>query len=347
MNFARRIAPAVALFFLAPLIAEYLIGYLPATGNFGEMIFGLLFLAPLYGGAAIIIREVARRTGRGWPTIVLLGLAFGFFQAGIIDHSLFNPSYLSIEGWPDVPNLTYIPLFGVSVYNVLTFIIGHVIWSICAPIAIIETFVPRHERSKPWLGNFGMAVTSVLYLLGSAIIFWGTAEEDQFLPSVSQFIGTAVVVAAFIAMAFIVRRQSRPPVNLSLPGPWVVGATSLVLLNMPTLIEIALELLGISSLFMMGWTGAALNLALVWVLAVLVWRWSQRKGWSTAHILALVGGALLTRAWMAFLITPISGDVAFLDKLIFNAVFFLGVVALLVAAAMKNKSYGGNVKHEA
>ncbi|MGH3813749.1 MAG: hypothetical protein ACRDUV_15065 [Pseudonocardiaceae bacterium] len=29
----------------------------------------VLFLAPLYGGGAVVVREVTRRSGRGWPTM--------------------------------------------------------------------------------------------------------------------------------------------------------------------------------------------------------------------------------------------------------------------------------------
>ncbi|SNR42784.1 hypothetical protein [Actinomadura mexicana] len=47
---------------------------------------------------AVLIREAARRTGRGWPTIVLLGAAFGLVQAGLIDQSLFNP-----DSWTSRP----------------------------------------------------------------------------------------------------------------------------------------------------------------------------------------------------------------------------------------------------
>lgn len=61
----RRLAPVVGLFFLAPLTAEYLAGYDTSTGNIGELFAGLHFLAPLYGGA-LVIREVARRSGRAW-----------------------------------------------------------------------------------------------------------------------------------------------------------------------------------------------------------------------------------------------------------------------------------------
>ena len=60
MNFLRRIAPAVGLFFLAPLAAEFLLGNLPIT-----LLAGLALLAPMYGGGALLIREVTRRVGRG------------------------------------------------------------------------------------------------------------------------------------------------------------------------------------------------------------------------------------------------------------------------------------------
>ncbi len=67
----KRAAPAVGLFFLAPLVAEFLLGDLPMT-----MLPALIVLAPMYGGGALVIREVARRRGRGWPTIFLLGAAY-------------------------------------------------------------------------------------------------------------------------------------------------------------------------------------------------------------------------------------------------------------------------------
>ncbi|MFD0580510.1 hypothetical protein [Dactylosporangium darangshiense] len=43
---------AVALFFLAPLIAEFLLG------DFGlNALYALLILAPMYGGGAILVRS--------------------------------------------------------------------------------------------------------------------------------------------------------------------------------------------------------------------------------------------------------------------------------------------------
>ncbi|MBZ0309019.1 MAG: hypothetical protein K8I82_23340, partial [Anaerolineae bacterium] len=48
--------------------------------------------------------------------------------------------------------------------------------------------------------------------------------------------------------------------------------------------------------------------------------------------------ALLNRAWIAFLVEP-AGDVEILDKLLHNLVFALGVIALLVMATRRIRSY--------
>src|SRR5688572_16120751 len=82
----RRKAPAIVLFFMSPFIAEYLLGNLSAGA-----LMPLLFIAPLYGGGALIVREVARRCGLGWPGILLLALAYGLFEEGLSLQTLFNP----------------------------------------------------------------------------------------------------------------------------------------------------------------------------------------------------------------------------------------------------------------
>jgi hypothetical protein len=85
----RRIGLAVALFLVAPLVAEFLLGNLSIT-----VPPALLVLAPMYGGGALLARESVRRAGRGWPSLLLLGLAYGVAEEGLTTQSLFNPDYL-------------------------------------------------------------------------------------------------------------------------------------------------------------------------------------------------------------------------------------------------------------
>jgi hypothetical protein len=81
----RRIMPLLVLFVLAPLVAEVLLG---ATLS---CIGGLLPVSLLYGGGAVLIRELARRRG-GWGSIALLGAAYGIVEEGLAIQSLFNPN---------------------------------------------------------------------------------------------------------------------------------------------------------------------------------------------------------------------------------------------------------------
>lgn len=81
--------PVLGVLVAAPWFAEMSWGAYPFT----EIAVILLFLAPMYGCAALLIREAARRSGRGWPTMLMLAAAFGVLQAGVVDQSLFNPAY--------------------------------------------------------------------------------------------------------------------------------------------------------------------------------------------------------------------------------------------------------------
>jgi hypothetical protein len=327
----RRVAPFLALYLFAPFTAEYLIGYDTSTGDPGQLLIGLLFFAPLYGGAAVIVRETARRTGRGWPTMILLALAFGLVQAGLVDHSLFNDSYRDIPYWEQERTPTYVPALGISAYMALEFLIGHVIWSIGVPIAMVETFVPD-RRETPWLRKPGLATVAVLYLAVSALIFWDHVQTESFLPSTLQLVGAAAVVLALVAAAFLVGRRERPAGDRPPPTPRVVGAAALALLSAPYVMEGLLDWARPGTRFVTEWPGVALMAAEFIALAVLVGRWSRRRGWGAAHRLAVAGGALLSRAWLAFFVPPL-GDVAFHRKLAHNLAFAAAAIVLLVMGA--------------
>lgn len=339
-SWLRRIAPALGVFLMAPFTAEYLLGYDTSTGNLGALLFGLLFFGPLYGGPALIIRETARRTGRGWPTMILLGLAFGIVQAGLIDHSLFNTSYRDIEYWDDMLWPTYIPALGIGADTALEFIVGHAIWSFSVPIALVETLVPK-RTTRPWLGRFGMTIVVILYILVAALIFRDHVETEQFLPSTPQFVGAGAVVVALVVAAFMVGSRSRPLVTRAAPGPWLTGTVAFVALSLRSIIEVAMAPLGGDASFLIGWWGVALRIVLLAVLALVTVRWSGWTGWGAAHRLALAGGALLSHVWLAFIVEPL-GDVALAEKLAHNVVLALCALALLaLGARAANRTQSG------
>ncbi|WP_199242645.1 hypothetical protein [Desulfosporosinus fructosivorans] len=315
-NFWQRLAPVIGLFFLSPLVGEYLLGNISI-----QDIWALPFLAPMYGGGALLIREVTRRTGRGWSTIILLGLAYGLLEAGLFDQSLFNPSF---EGH-DFQSAAPIPALGLSAYNALAFIVGHAVWSISVPIAIIESLVPE-RKTVPWVGKVGFLVIGVLYLIGSFFVFSDLQSEEQFLASMPQLISTAVVAVALIGIAFAVGRLSLPKIDKRTPKPWLVGTLSFIISGL---------FFGASE----SWLGVAFKLLLIGLMTVLVLEWSRGREWNETHQLALAGGALLTYAWGGFILTTLLGRTESVH-LIGNVIFATGAIMLLIIAARKTrKSY--------
>src|ERR1035438_2819108 len=121
----------------------------------------------------------------------------------------------------------YIPALGISAWWTLFVLALHTVWSISVPIALIEATVPR-RASKPWLGNVGVAVTVLLYLLGAAA---GTAmgfHTDHFLASPAQFAISAVIVILLGVIAFCLPRPANAEsaatgAAQSVPSPWLFG----------------------------------------------------------------------------------------------------------------------------
>jgi hypothetical protein len=298
------------LFFLAPLVGEYLLGNVSIVE-----IRALPVLALLYGSGALLIREMARRTGRGWPTMLVLGLAYGLIEAGLIDQTLFSPPELTTG---EVGAATYVPALGFSVSNLLTFVVGHSVWSIGVPIAMVEALAPG-RRTTPWLGRYGLAVAGVLYLLGAAVIFrYMQTESGGFLAPTPALATVAAVSAGLIGLAFAVGARSRPTIERPAPRPRLVAVVAFA----------AYFLLGWRS---ETWSGVAFGVVVVIAMAALVARWSRRQGWNAAHQLALAGAALLHQAVNGFILTQLYGRQGTIH-IIGNVVFAIGAVALLLAA---------------
>jgi hypothetical protein len=147
MNFFKD-KPALALFFIAPILGELFSGSLPLN----EFINPLAFMtsAMLYGSGAIIARELKVRWGKGWLSLLLLGFAYGIFEEGIMVRSFFDPN------WMDLGSLgTYGRIDGLNVVWAYHLTVYHAIVSILASITLAEILYPAHRReswvhSKKW-----------------------------------------------------------------------------------------------------------------------------------------------------------------------------------------------------
>ncbi|MFE9955780.1 hypothetical protein [Micromonospora sp. NPDC005299] len=299
-----RLAPAIALLLLAPWAAECAWGGFTLAG----MPFVVLVLAPMYGGAALLIRETARRLGLGWPGIVALAAAFGVVQAGLVDQSLFNPGFLAHTEFADtqrVAEATMVPGLGFSARQVVDYVGNHVALSICGPIALVESCLGADRRLRPWLGRPGLVVVALLWLGGSLLVFTDDGGRKNFLATPTQLAFATAVALALIVAALRHRPRPVSPDTPPAPRPAWVGLV----------VAVAYAGSGLVS----GWPGIGLALALAGIAAVLLVRWSRRAGWGQRHVLAAGSASLLVAAAYAYVVptyapaTPAAalvGDVA-------------------------------------
>ncbi|HCB03476.1 MAG TPA: hypothetical protein PLZ93_10430 [Nocardioides sp.] len=191
--------PVLGLTVLAPVCAEYLWGYDNSTGHPVTLLGNLIVFVPLYGAPALLIREVARRRGLGWPGIVLLAAAFGVVEAGLVDQSMFSRDYRDIPYWSEMADPTYVAPIGLSIFLAVTFVANHVLASMVGPIALVEGLAASRGRD-PWLGRPMIAVATLLYVGASSLVYADMLDtEGSAIASPRQLVGAGLVAVALVA----------------------------------------------------------------------------------------------------------------------------------------------------
>lgn len=307
--------PAVALIFVAPLVAEFLLGNLPI-----KLLPALIVLAPLYGGGALLIREWVRRTGRRWPSILLLGMAYAIFEEAFTTQSLFNPNYLKLN--LDLLAPAYLPTLGIGSWWTLWMFNVHALWSIATPIALVEACVPD-RATAPWMGRTGMAAATILFLGGATATTLMGYRQDHYMASLRQFVGAAVVVVLLAAAAFVIPMRNRFASTGQAPSPGLVGVIALSFGSAALLVPKE-----------WGWGAVMELLGLDAVIFFVVLGWSRRAGWGLKHQLALGSGAALAYGWHAFMQKPAVGGMDGSVR-VGNAIFLAGAIALTWFAARR------------
>ena len=308
--------PAIGLFFVAPLVAEYLLGDLSI-----RMLSALVILAPAYGAGGLLIREIVRRCGRGWPSILILALAYGIVGEGFSTQTLFNPDAFLLHLHLLDPG--FIPALGIGAWWTVFVLALHTIWSISVSIALVEATVP--DRAEiPWLGPVGLAGSAVLYVLGMAVNTWIQYRQGHFVASKAQVGWTAAIVMGLGGGALLLPRPERAAGEGYTPNPWLCAALGLAagsaILLMPP---------------KWGWWAAIGILALEAGMFALIFVWSRQIGWGAVHKLAWAGGAAMAYGWHSFVGKPVVGARG-IELRIGNAIFTMGALALIAYGAKKS-----------
>lgn len=271
-----KIPPALVLFFLAPATGELLSGSTPPLYFFTP--FTLLLLGALYGGGAILVREMALRMGKRWPSILLLGAAYGIVEEGLMVKSFFDPH------WVDIGTLGSFGRWGgVNWVWTVELTIFHAIVSIAIPILLTELIFPA-QRDQSWVSGKWKTALTLLFWADVAVGFlWLTPYRPPLLP----YLGAALAVAGLYFLARLLPARWWTPRPGKIHRPfwfWLLGfaATFAFFIVNWNLTESGIPAIGVIAL--------ALSLLAV-VYQVVKWM-SSAGAWDDRHRLALAGGVI-------------------------------------------------------
>lgn len=319
----KRIAPAIGLFFLAPFIAEYLLGDFPLT-KLGY----LAILAPMYGGGALLIREVVRRWRKGWPTILVLAFAYAVLEEAFTTQTLFNPNYLKLN--LHLLDHAFIPALGIGAWWTVFVLTLHSVWSISTSIALVEACVPD-RATTPWLHWPGLTLDTILFVLAVVASTRFEICHDHFLATRAQFLVSALVIVLAVIAAFLLPARKAGTDPGSTPNAFALGVLALIAASFFLMVPRAA-----------GWGAVAIYLFLDLVVIVTVTALSHRSGWDGRHRLALAAGAAIAYGWHAFLTTPVDGSKGGLVVRGSNAACLLIACAVISLAVRRQARHGAS-----
>lgn len=320
----RRILPLLGVFLGAPVAAEYLQAYLPFTGELWASLFGIVFFAPLYGGAALLIREVAVRTDMGWPGTLLLAAAFGVAMTGIIDLSKFGEERPDVPYWAELREPTLIEPLGVSVAATLSWTAGHVMMSVGAPLALLYALAPAH-RGRPLLGKIGIPLT----LACAAVIALAVHQDGQhaygYTLSAGRAIAVLAVVVLLVVMAVVVSTRAGARTRTGESDP---GDDSRQRVPASAVVAGAVGLKMAVDLMPSTWFGVAGTVVVLAVAGIGLHRMSARRRWRPREI-GLLGAGLVIGAILIGSLAPVPDGVPIGAKLAQSSVLLALALALL------------------
>lgn len=281
-------APVWVLLILSPAVGELLSGSAPPAEFFHPVGFVLLVL--LYGVGAVLCREFTVRWSRGWPTLLLLGAAYGVFEEGLAIASFFNPGHADLGAMAG-----YGRWLGVNWLWSLDLTIYHALISVGVCVALVTLAFPKH-RGQAWLSTRTLAVFTGVFLANGLLlhVLFGLFLT-KFWPPIPAYLACFLLIGGFIWLA---RRAPVParegaatirPLWLGLVtflATWAFFLQMFIPPNLGVPEIAAMALMAASAVFV------------IWLLHRMAGRGAAL---SSRQVLGLVSGPLVTMALMAFI----------------------------------------------
>jgi len=273
----QRYLPAIVLFLLAPVCGELLSSSAPPVEFFNPLTFITLCL--LYGGGAVLVRELAFRWRKGWVSILILGAAYGVIEEGLMVKSFFDPN------WMDIGILgSYGRWLGVNWVWTVELTIYHAVISIGIPILITTLLFPE-RKGTAWVGRWFTIWIFVFFLLDVA---FGFLALTTYRPPVVPYLAAIVITIGLIVLAKHIRNPLPSSSDLPVASGFKFGLAAFILTILFFTTAWVIPNFGLPPLLPILLFGF-----IVWAAGVWIWRLAGHGHWRTPQLAALASGALL------------------------------------------------------
>ncbi len=263
--------PAVLLAFLAPFCLEGFAGAMPPQVFFNPVV--LLYVVAYYGSAAILIREATLAWGKGWPTVLALGAAYGICEEGLSTKVFFDPGRTELG-----PQLDYGTWVGVHWPYTFHLVVVHAVFSIAVPIFLTTLLFPE-EASTPWVRRRTLPILGALFIGGMLLASLGLFPYH---PTMVHYVVAITAVLVLVGVARLLPNSiaMRPPIETTPRRLATLGFT------------IMFTFFVVSYLFPAWHVQPIVTLTLE-VIIVVVWAWiAARISGTEYHHFAFVAGML-------------------------------------------------------
>jgi hypothetical protein len=271
---------ALTLFFMAGLIPETVATYNSPPLLLLTRPIVFLFISAFYGSVALLVREYIHRRSARWAGVLLLGMAAGCVNEGIIAGTWYKVGYRG-----------YVLIGGVNPAVAVGLTVFHALVSTILPILLAELIFP-HVADRSWIGRRGIAACLLLLVLTSATGFAHAADR-----AVKAVVLAGVAAAVAVALA-LPRSPDRPASLRSAPSLGrlrLVGAFTII--TFYVLFAILPGLIGaaVPSAKLAPWQAPLIIvMSAFFCLIIATGRiWSSRAGWCRRHTLAIITGVLI------------------------------------------------------
>ena len=202
--------PWLALYCLAPFFGEVVSGSTTPVELINPM--AALFMALLYGGGALLIREAKVAYNKGWWSVFLWGCAYGILEEGLCCKSFFDPN------WGDIGAFNvYGRYAGVSWVWTFYLIIFHALVSISLPIYLAES-IYKDKCQKRWLTTKGIYGASfwLIFTVMLGYAFFPDGKHPYF-PPLQMPLGCLAAMGLLIVLGHHLKNGDHPREELTKP----------------------------------------------------------------------------------------------------------------------------------